>query len=295
MSSTTQIDVAFDEQLESNLIIRTQQKASKFYDKVTVKSVVGAKSVDVARLGALDGVEEIDTRPSATILSDINHSRIRLVFKDFYKATYLTQEDEIKTLIDFQNPYVGQLAAVHGRNIDDLCIAAAVASATTVDNTGSTSTEAVKNTVATSVGGNNTDLNIEKMLRARRTFEQEEVDVEMDQLYLAIDPIAKEALLQETQVISSDYSFRKALAEGKVDDYMGYNIFVSNRLQDGTNQKTCLAFVKSGITLGINQGMKVEIDKRADLKGLTQLSARMSANAVRTENEKVIPVYCYRA
>ena len=290
------IDVAFEEQLISNLTILTQQKASKLMKACTVRKT-HAKHVDFPRLGNGE-VSEITTRHAATVLEDLPHSKVRVVLRDFSKATALDQEDDQKTLIEFKSPYVRQLASAHGRKMDDLIITAADAATTVVDNTGATSTEAVANTIDDDFGtGSNNDITVEKLLETRRIYASEEVDLDNEEVFFVLDPISERELLSETQVTSSDYNSSKVLTDGKLNAFLGFQFIMSNRLNtaSGVNDVKSLAIVKSGMGLAINNDVSVAIDKRPDLNNLTQVLAKMSAEAVRIEDNKVIVVEAYRA
>jgi hypothetical protein len=98
-----------------------------------------------------------------------------------------------------------------------------------------------------------------------------------------------------TEVTSSDFNTVKALANGEVNSFLGFNFTVSNRLSKTGNDRTCIAFAQDGITLGIGKDVNARIDERADKSYATQVYYCMSIGATRMEQAKVLGIVCQEA
>ena len=61
------------------------------------------------------------------------------------------------------------------------------------------------------------------------------------------------------------------------------------------NERYCLAYVKSGIVLGIGADIKSQVAARPDKSFSVYAYGAMSLGAVRTEEEKVVEVSCNEA
>ena len=75
----------------------------------------------------------------------------------------------------------------------------------------------------------------------------------------------------------------------------GFDLIVSERLNTSSSNslRNCLAFVRSGLHLGIWRDMNIKIDNRVDLTSHPwQLYAMLSAGATRTQLFKVVQINC---
>jgi len=102
-------------------------------------------------------------------------------------------------------------------------------------------------------------------------------------------------LLGTTQVTSSDFNTVKALANGEVNSFLGFNFIVSNRLSKTGNLRSNLVWCMDGIKLAVGQDLISRIDERADKGYATQVYNCMSIGATRMEEEKVVTIESYEA
>ncbi len=99
-------------------------------------------------------------------------------------------------------------------------------------------------------------------------------------------------MLGTTEVTSSDFNTVKALANGEINQFLGFNFIVSNRLSlDGTT-RSCIAYAQDGIALGVGKDVTARIDERADKGYATQVYYCASFGATRMEEDKVVEVQC---
>jgi hypothetical protein len=135
-------------------------------------------------------------------------------------------------------------------------------------------------------------LTIAKLIEAKEILDLSDCDPD-EERYIAVTPRQISDLLATTEVTSADYNMVRALVSGKVDTYMGFKFIVSNRLAlDGSLDRLCPAWVKSGLMLGVAQDVKSEIDRRSDKSYATQVYLCMGIGSTRMEENKVVEIAC---
>jgi len=100
-------------------------------------------------------------------------------------------------------------------------------------------------------------------------------------------------LLRTTEVTSEDYSSVKALVSGQLDTFLGFKFLSSQRLPRNTSTdiRSVFAFHKSAIKFAMSD-RKVQMDILPTRRHALQIRSTMMLGAVRTENEKVVRIYC---
>ena len=102
-------------------------------------------------------------------------------------------------------------------------------------------------------------------------------------------------MLGTTQVTSSDFNTVKALANGEISSFLGFNFITSNRLSIASSKRLCLAYAGDGIKLALGQDIMTRIDERSDKGYATQVYVCMTMGATRMEEEKVVTVEAHEA
>ena len=274
---SSQITTAFVQQYSNNVSLLSQQKGSLLRGSVDTESIVG-KNAFFDQVGVATAVKRT-TRHGDTPQIDTPHARRRVGLSDYEYADLIDNQDKIRTLIDPSSSYAMAAAYALGRAQDDEIIAAASGTAFTGE-TGSTSTalpSAQKITEA-STGG----LTIAKLRTAKEKFDSASVDPSISR-YLICGPKQISDLLGTTEVTSSDFNTVKALANGEVNTFLGFNFIVSNRLSIANSKRLCLAYAQDGIKMAIGQDLMTRIDERADKGYSTQIYVCQSIGATRTE------------
>jgi len=280
---STQVTTAFVQQYSANVQMLSQQMGSLLRDKVRVESITG-KNAFLDQVGSVTAVEKT-SRHSDTPQIDTPHARRRISLSDYEFADLIDQQDKVRLLIDPTSSYAQAAAMAMGRAIDDVIISAALGTAYTGE-TGSTST-ANANTIAHGSGG----LTVAKLRTAKQTLDLSDVDPSIPR-HIIVSPRQISDLLNITEVTSADFNTVKALANGEINTYLGFNFIVSNRLALSSTTRSCIAFAQDGIALGIGKDVNARIDERADKSYATQVYYCMSIGATRMEEDKVVEVQC---
>ena len=280
---SSQVTTAFVQQYSANVQMLSQQMGSLLRDKVRVESITG-KNAFLDQVGSVTAVEKT-SRHSDTPQIDTPHARRRISLSDYEFADLIDQQDKVRLLIDPTSSYAQAAAMAMGRAIDDVIISAALGTAYTGE-TGSTST-ANANQIVHGSGG----LTVAKLRTAKQTLDLSDVDPSIPR-HIIVSPRQISDLLNITEVTSADFNTVKALANGEINTYLGFNFIVSNRLALSSTTRSCIAFAQDGIALGIGKDVNARIDERADKSYATQVYYCMSIGATRMEEDKVVEVQC---
>ena len=278
---SSQITTAFVQQYSANIQMLSQQMGSLLRDKVRLESVVG-KNAFFDQVGSVTAVEKT-SRHSDTPQIDTPHARRRVSLADYEFADLIDQQDKVRLLIDPTSSYAQAAAMAMGRAMDDVIISAALGTAFTGE-TGSTSTAN-----ANSIAHGSTGLTIAKLRSAKETLDLNSVDPSIPR-HIIVGPKQITDLLGTTEVTSSDFNTVKALANGEINQFLGFNFIVSNRLSLSGTTRSCIAYAQDGIALGVGKDVTARIDERADKGYATQVYYCASFGATRMEEDKVVEI-----
>lgn len=282
---SSQITTAFVQQYSANVQMLSQQMGSRMRDAVRVENVVG-KNAFFDQVGVATA-QLRTTRHADTPQIDTPHARRRVSLADYEYADLIDDQDKIRMLIDPTSAYAMAAASAMGRAMDDVVIAAALGNAFTGE-TGSTSTALP---AGQQIANGGADLTVAKLRTAKKTLDLSDVDPSIPR-YIAVSPHQIEALLGDTNVTSSDFNTVKALVQGEVNQFMGFNFIMTNRLSKAGNIRSCFAWAEDGIALGVGKDVSARIDERADKGYATQVYYCMSVGATRMEEAKVVQIDC---
>ena len=286
---STQITTAFVEQYSSNIQMLSQQKGSLLRDKVRVESVTG-KNAFFDQVGSVTASVR-STRHADTPQSDTPHSRRRVSLVDYEFADLIDDLDKVRMLVDPTSTYALAAAYAMGRAMDDAIITAATGSADT-GVAGGTAVALPAGQIIAEAG--TTGMTIAKLREAKEIIDLADVDPSLPR-HIIVSPKQITDLLGTTEVTSSDFNTVKALAQGDINSFLGFNFIVSNRLAVATQIRDCIAFVSDGIGLAVGKDSTARIDERADKGYATQVYYSAAFGATRMEEEKVVKIQAYEA
>ena len=289
---SVQITTAMVEQYRGNIEHLVQQKGSRLRDSVRVETVTG-KNAFFEQLGSVSASKRT-SRHSDTPRVDTPSARRRVSLVDFDVADLIDKEDEIRTLVSFTGPYAEAQAMALGRAMDDEIIAAADGTAFTgVDGSTSTAFD-TSNIVDVQVGGSSSDvgLNVAKLRAASEILNASDIDPEIER-YCIVNAKQLKNLLAETAVTSSDFNTVKALVQGEVETFLGFNFIRTQRIgTDSNSDDKVLFYAKTGMLLATGAEPQVRISERDDKNYATQVFASMTIGATRMQEKLVGYIEC---
>ena len=295
---SNQITTAFVQMYSANLQHLSQQKGSRLRGLVRNEAVRG-KSAFFDQIGS-QVASVRTTRGADTLLNDTPHARRRVTLADYEVADLIDDQDNLRMIVDPTSTYAQAQAFAIGRAMDDVIISAATGTASTGETGGTSVTLSGYNSgsqiVAATVrasGSGSTGLNIEKLRQAKFLMDNASVDPSIPRV-IVVGPKQIQDLLATTEITSSDFNTVKALAQGQVTDFLGFNFVPSTRLSldSSTDVRSCFAYAVDGLLLAVGKDLHVRIDERPDKSYATQVYAAMSIGATRMEEDKVVQIEC---
>lgn len=287
----------FVTQFSANLQLTLQQAGSKLRGKVMEGNHKGAKQASPVQYMGPIALKAPAGRFAPKNRTDANFTR-RWVFPVDGEIDQLIDSfDELKTIIDPKSQYVTNAANAVGRDWDDKIIAAAFGSASTGSDPASFSTETWASfsnayTVASNFGASAaTGLTVAKLIEARRILVKNQVDLDTDPITLVIGSQQEADLLNQVQVVSSEFNDKPILVDGRVRRFLGFDIVTSERLGVASNVRSVIAFSKSGLYLGMWKDLTNRVSIRNDLSGEPwDLYTAASSGATRLEPGRVVEI-----
>jgi hypothetical protein len=209
-------------------------------------------------------------------------SQVTLTLQDWNAAEYSDIFSQAKVNFDERQELVQVVAAAVGRRQDQMIIDALVNSSTTA-------------TVANSIGGSNTNLNLAKLRDAKRLLDKNNVPPEGRHIVIHANSLSN--LLSETSVTSSDFNTVKALVQGELNTFLGFTFHVlGDRSEgglpiDGSSDRKVFAFHQQAIGYGEGIAMRTEINYIPE-KTSWLVNEVFSANAVAIDAEGIVQITC---
>lgn len=303
---SSQITTAFVKQFSANVFHLSQQKGSRLRPAVRTEMQRGESSF-YDRIGTVAAVLR-SGRHADTPQLDTPHTRRRVTLADYVWADLIDDVDKIRMLTDPSSDYAKAAMYALGRAMDDVIIAAALGTAYGAVDGGTSVALAAGNYIGAVSGGGLSGMNVATLRKVKKIMDQAEVDPSI-QRYFVCNAEAIEDMLSETEVASSDFNTVKALAQGDINSYMGFNFIRSERLANsglfsvntstggvtlstgnGNSLRQCFAFAGDGILLALGMDVKARISERDDKNYSTQVFCEMSIGATRLEEAKVVGV-----
>lgn len=282
----------FVEQYTTVLNALLQQMDARLRPYVMTGSHIGTGAAVVDQYGEINAYQPVG-RNSPLLGQDVSASRRWVHPYDREIVRFVNNYDKLRMLIDPTSEFMRGVAAGMARAEDDLIISAFFATAVTGQ--AGDGTEAHTNQVTVSIGGTNSGLNVDKLLRAKRLLAAAHVDPS-EEIYCAVSARQVEDLLKQAQVVSSDFNSVKPLVDGKVTRFLGINFIPTERLDIASSIRRVPVWVKSGMHLGVWGDTITDITQRKDLSSQPiQIYSRFTKGATRVEHARVVEIQCYEA
>lgn len=282
------------QQYTTNVQLLVQQKGSRLRNAVMVGQHFGKQAVAVDQYAAVNASKRTG-RYQPLVPYDVQNDRRWVSPVDYDWNDLVDNFDKLRLLNDPMSSYVQSGANALLRAMDDEIIASFFGTAKTGE-TGSSSTVFLTgNQVSVSFGAAAASgLSVAKLIEARRLLMSHEVDIDADPLFCVISAKQHANLLNEIQVVNTDYNSSAVLVNGKVDSFLGINFIHSERLPTNTSTyRRVPVFAKSGMHLGIWNDIMTDISQRKDLSSLPwQVLCQGTFGATRLEEKKIIELPC---
>lgn len=217
-------------------------------------------------------------------------------------AELVDKQDKLASGIDIEGGYTKVNQRAIARGTDDIILGGIFGAA----QTGKKGTVQVpfdaSNVIDVDVGSAGgatpTGLNLAKLSAAWETLTANYVDLDMDELWMAITAKQAGNLMAEMQVTNKDYAARgDEIRDGKLHKLFGFNfvhIELGNPLfenasltTDGSGYRKNPFWAKSGVALGLWEELFTDITRLPTRHYSAQVYASRTAEATRTDEGKV--------
>ena len=275
-------------QYKANVIQLSQQKGSRLEGKVRVERDINGFQYFFERLNKTAAVPKLN-RHGDTPQVDSQHDRRMVTLIDYEWADLIDKEDKVRVLINPESEYAIAAAWALGRAKDDVILSAANGNAF-VGQTGSTlSALPATQKIANASAG----LTLAKLLQAKYILDFNDVDPDIER-HILVGAQHIQDMLNTTEVKNYDYNTVKALVNGQINTFVGFDFTMINRLIGATDggKSAVIAYAQTGLALAIGLDIKTRITERADKSYSVQVYVSETLGATRVEDEKVVEVSC---
>jgi|SRR6478736_6221813 hypothetical protein len=238
-----------------------------------------------------------DTVYSDTKLTELEHTSRWISGQEYDVAVLIDRLDTLKMIYDPTSPYVERFRQAHERRRDQIVVDAFFADAKAGKDANVTMSYKAANTVA--VGS--TGFTVAKLRSLRKLMKKRNLDLRSIKPGILINAEGIDDLLGDTNAAgvgtttSSDYAAIKALVDGEINYFMGFNLIpyedYNGRgipyVAGSTTVRHSPCWVPDGMQYGTWQDLTITISNRPDKNNIKQIHATFTAGAVRLEEDKV--------
>lgn len=287
----------YSQQYASAVELLAQQMTAKIANTFTQMTAVGKSATVVNQIDAIEA-DERTTRYDDIVPGDPVHTRPWVFPRAFDKAVFFDNLDAMRMNANPTSEYVNALVAAIRRKQDDEAIRAFYDARLLGENGTTSESFAAGQQVGTNVGGTSSGLNVEKLQNAIQILEENEVDLDMEQLYCVISPKQKRNLMNEIEVTSGDFFKGQVMTTRNPSGFLAINFIVSNRLPvDGSSLRRVPLFTPKAMAFcSWDGGLKTDVSQRKDKRGQPwQAYVQGSFGAVRRDADRIVEIKCTEA
>lgn len=286
--------VAFDDNWRE---IMAQQKEHRLAGKYMTDNIAGAtKRYD--QTGAQSySLRQKTARAQKSEPSDIPSFFRWVRPRPYDKTTWIDEHDHILlgTLPDPQGTTVRNHAIATNRQKDIVLINAAIGTNYTGAQGTTATTLPAGQTVAVNAisggTGSNSGLTLFKLIQASYVLDSNDVN-ENDRYFVYAAKELNNLLVNVDQVDNALYNDVQALRKGRVVDFMGFEFVRTQLLPITSNVRTCFAYQKDFLLLGMGEDQKTHVDILPDQSHAIQVRTVVLMDSTRLEEQGIVTVSC---
>jgi hypothetical protein len=209
---------------------------------------------------------------------NVTYSQVSATMSDYIAAEYSDIFHQAKVNFDERRELVKVVGDAIGRRMDQLVIDALNSASS-------------PSTVGTDIGGTGTNMNLAKLLAAKKALDTNNVPAEGRCIVIHANGLS--SLLDEQELTSSDFASVKALVRGEIDTFLGFKFVTLGDRDEGglplPSTRTSFAFHRDAVGLGVSMAQKTEINYVPE-KTSFLVSSMFSAGAVSIDDEGIVKI-----
>lgn len=246
---------------------------------IRVRSGVEGATYKFPKIGK--GVAQVRIPQTDVSPLNVTYAQVTATLSDYIAAEYSDIFMQAKVNFDERRELVQVVSNAIGRRQDQLILDALINSGTA-------------NTVASSIGGASSNLNVAKLRAAAEQLNTK--NVPMDNRHIVIHASSLSSLLGETSVTSSDFNTVKALVQGDINTFLGFTFHVLGDREEGglpiaSGDRKVFAFHKDAVGMAEGIAPKTEINYIPE-KTSFLVASMFSAGAVAIDAEGIVQITC---
>lgn len=248
---------------------------------VRLRTGVTASTHKFPKIGS--GVAQVRVPQTDVAPLNVTYSQATVTLTDYIAAEYSDIFNQAKVNFDERQELVQVVAKAIGRRSDQMIIDALAGSGTTL-------------TVANSVGGATTNMNMAKLRDAQRLMNAN--NIPMEDRFIVMHASQLSNLLSETQVTSSDFNSVKALVQGEINTFMGFTFnVIGDRAEGGLTgggsgvDRVVYAYHKMAVGMAESMSVRSEINYIPE-KTSWLVASMFSAGAIAIDAGGIVAITC---
>lgn len=248
---------------------------------VRLRTGVTASTHKFPKIGS--GVAQVRVPQTDVSPLNVTYSQATVTLTDYIAAEYSDIFNQAKVNFDERQELVQVVAKAIGRRSDQMIIDALSGSGTSL-------------TVANSIGGATTNMNMAKLREAQRLMNAN--NVPMEDRFIVMHASQLSNLLSETQVTSSDFNSVKALVQGEINTFMGFTFnVIGDRAEGGLTgggsgaDRVVYAYHKMAVGMAESMSVRSEINYIPE-KTSWLVASMFSAGAIAIDAGGIVAITC---
>ncbi len=276
-------------QFSDMLDVAVQQIPSRLRPHVKIKQMTG----DTYAYDGLGIVEarEVNGRVVETVFDEISHNRRKIARRRFVVTLPIDASDTRGVLLNPEGEYAAACARAMNRRFDRVCVEAAFADVATGRDFETDVTFANDGGVTVDATAGTT---YEKLLELRKNWTNEEVGTDSaEKFLLLITGTEEEALMQELELVSGDFSRQMVVDQGRIAraagiDLVCYGADVNTpMLAVNSGTRDCIGMTGTALCVGMSKDIAINIKDRPDYVETKQVQILGQWGAVRTQGVRL--------
>lgn len=325
------IETAYINNFRAGFAQAYQQSTSRFRPFVEIESQRSEFDY-YDRVGVADPMQEVTTRYGVNPFNEVPHDRRRIGMRDWDWGKAIDEKDLIRVATDPTNAYTQAGVMSANRKIDQIIMDYMFAPAFTgkagekvINYVGSTPGKISVGEVSNTAGfirtdsmfelvkgdvegidiapdydgtnttvGTNTGLTIAKLKAIREAMMGTMAITQDTKVPIFIGRRQWDNLLATPEIINSLFALRKALAEGTVTTYLGFDFHIVENLpfDEATGVRQVVAFLPKAFKLAIGHDMGANMWRLPDRKMIPYIYIKMTMGGSRMWGENIARIGC---
>ena len=286
MTTRANLSPAFVQLFEAE-VHQAYQGAAVLQGAARTRTGVVGSTVNFPKVGK--GQASIRTPATDVVPLNTSFSSVSCSLTDYYAAEYSDIFLQQKINFDERRELAMVVGAAIGRRQDQLMLDA-------LDT--ATAGSSVANTVVTSGTATASNLNVGKIIEAKKLMDAKNVPAEGRHFIVHANNLA--GLLGDERAVSADFQQIQALVGGSINSMLGFTFHIlgdrdeGGLSKDASNDRTCFAFHQSALGVAVGMPPSTEINYIAE-KTSFLVTGKLSMGSVAIDEDGIVDVICREA